>query len=207
MTGLPRYGAMDRGCGCGLKQHRGREAAEIARDKAVRLALPGTDPGRLRLRECRRRPGIWHLAAAEEETGFSDAVKLLVRTRAGNGDPGMALCEACGCWLGTHAGEYQHRLARGIGGCRLAVVNGPANAALLCGSGALRTGDHGLCENRDRDMHGMGFWLSYGQDPRLEPVMLHGRGGGGTTVWLADDGLGEDGSGYLTAPPRGLVAA
>ena len=195
----PHRGGIDPGCGCGIRGFASQLLAEKARGKGAALAGAGAMPG---LRECPRRPGTWHLVRSQEETGFSDAVKLQVRTRAGYGDPEKAVCEACACHLGPDGGEFQHRYARGMGGCRLAVVNGAANAALLCGSGALRTGDHGLCERRDRDMHGMGFWLKSGQDPRAEAVMLYGNGeGSGITVWLP-----EAGSGYLYQAPGEMAA-
>lgn len=127
-------------------------------------------------------------------TGFSTVVKLRVRARAGNGDPSQALCEACGCWPGLYGGELQHVVARGMGGCTLAVINSAANAALLCRP------CHGLAESRDRDMLGMGFWLPRGTDPRAEPMMLHGKGGGGLTVWRDEAGQ------YLYAPPGELAA-
>jgi hypothetical protein len=142
---------------------------------------------------------------------FTPRVKLLVRRRAGRGDIFDALCEACGAWLGEHGGEFQHRAARGAGGCRDAVINGPANAALLCGSALLRTGCHGACERRSAHM-GMdaaGFWLEHGTtpdyDPRRVPVLLHGRDGG-LKVWLAADGRGDDGSGYLYQRPESGAA-
>ena len=105
-----------------------------------------------------------------KHTGFSRTVKLAVRVRAGNGDAGEACCEACGCWLGRACGEIQHRKARGMGGTSLGVTDSIVNGVLLCGSGALRTGCHGKCENRDRRMQARGFWLESGQDPVTEPI-------------------------------------
>jgi hypothetical protein len=135
---------------------------------------------------------------------FTPKVKLLVRKRAGRGDVFDAQCEACGAWLGEHGGEIQHRDARGMGGSKDPVTNSAANGALLCGHGAapIRSGCHGACEDNDRDMLGMGFWLEEGQDPRTEPIMLHGKGGGGLTLFLAADGLGPDGTGYLLQRPE-----
>ena len=120
---------------------------------------------------------------------FTAKVKLQIRTRAGNGDPSQALCEAHGDFLGLHGGEIQHIVARGMGGSRDPVKQSPANGALLCREA------HMLCEARDRDMLGMGFWLPQGTDPRLEPMMLHGRDGG-LLVWRSTDGQ------YLTEPPE-----
>ena len=123
-------------------------------------------------------------------TRFTAATKLLIRARAGNGDPEDALCEACAIWLGRYGGQCQHRVAGQMGGSRLR--NGASNGLLLCGTP--QSGDHGLCESRDRHMNAQGFWLWSWQDPRTEPVMLHGDGGG-ALVWL--DGTG----GYSTEPP------
>jgi hypothetical protein len=131
---------------------------------------------------------------------FSAATRLLVRKRAGRGDEFEALCEAHGGWLGRDGGEFQHRDARGMGGCSDPVVNGPAGCVLLCRD------CHMLAEARDRDMLGMGFWLENGQDPIAEPVMLHGKGGGGVTVWLAADGIGFKGTGYLYQSPVEVAA-
>lgn len=121
-------------------------------------------------------------------TGFPAAVKLAARARAGGGDPEVACCEACGLWLGRYRGEIQHRAARGMGGSSLGVINSIVNAAVLCGSGALRTGCHGLCEDRDRDMQARGFWLESGQDPVTEPIALASGHGSGVTVYLLLDG-------------------
>lgn len=138
--------------------------------------------------------------------GFSAAVRLLVRRRAGRGDEFRALCEGCGRWLGRGSGEFQHRRARGSGGCRDAVINGPANCLLLCRS------CHVEAEERRRDLSqdGAGFWIRHGNgpdyDPRFAAVMLGALGDSGVTVWLAADGLGPDGSGYLLRPPAEVAA-
>ena len=135
-------------------------------------------------------------STAREPAEFSPKVKLAVRKRAGRGDEFEAACEAHGGWLGREGGEYQHRDARGMGGRKDAVTNGCANCVLLCRE------CHMLAESRDRDMLGMGFWLESGQDPRTEPIMLHGKGGGGATLWLAQDGIGHKGTGYLYQAPE-----
>jgi hypothetical protein len=135
------------------------------------------------------------------ETGFGRPVELAVRTRAGRGDPSDACCEACGIWLGLDGGEIQHRDARGVGDTNDSVNWPTANAALLCGNSALGTGDRGLAERRDPVMYAMGFWLRNGQDPRFEPIVLHGRGGGGITVWLSEDGR------YLCEAPQSQAFA
>ena len=48
--------------------------------------------------------------------------------------------------LGRLLGECQHIVCRGMGGTSLAVLNSPADAALLCGSAVLRSGCHGAAE-------------------------------------------------------------
>lgn len=122
-----------------------------------------------------------------KRTGFSPAVRLAVRTRAGRGDPEDARCEATGVWLGRHGGEIQHRVARGMGGTSDPVKNSIVNAVLLS------TDAHRLAESRDAEMNEEGFWLRNGQDPALTPILLHSEHG--MTVWLGADG------GYLFAAP------
>jgi hypothetical protein len=134
--------------------------------------------------------------AAQEETGFSPATRLLCRTRAGNGDIADCACEACGRHLGEYGGEIQHRNARRMGGSKLR--NNIANGAALCadrdGPNPLRDDGrscHRRCEDRDEDMHAEGWWLEYGENPLEVPVMLHGRDGG-ITVRLDDLGGYQD---------------
>jgi hypothetical protein len=133
-------------------------------------------------------------------------VKLLVRKRAGNGDEFQARCEAHGGWLGRDAGEFQHRAARGAGGYRDAVINGPANCVLLCPE------CHRRAESRaeDMSMRDKGFWIEHGTtpeyDPRLIPVKLASEHGSGILVFLAADGLGPDGTGYLLESPGRCAA-
>jgi hypothetical protein len=137
---------------------------------------------------------------------FTPKVKLAVRKRAGRGDIFEALCEACGAWLGEKAGEFQHRAARGAGGCKDEVINGPGNCALMCPE------CHRKAEARDPHlaMDAGGFWVRHGTtsefDPRNVPIMLHSAGGSGLTVFLAADGLGPDGTGYLFEAPKELAA-
>ena len=120
-----------------------------------------------------------------KRTGFSDAVKLAVRTRAGNGDIDEARCEATGVWLGRHGGEIQHRDARGMGGTSLEVTDSIVNAVLL----SLEA--HRLAESRDRAMGAEGFWLRNGEDPAATPILLHSEHGSGVTAWLLPDGRYE----------------
>jgi len=123
--------------------------------------------------------------------GFSAAVKLAVRTRSGGGDPYEAVCEACGAWLGLDGGQFQHIVARGMGGNGDPVINGAANAALL--DGTPQSGCHGAAEAGEEEMRG--FWLPFGADPRTEPMRLHD----GRLVWRSQDGR------YLDEPP-GIAA-
>jgi hypothetical protein len=113
------------------------------------------------------------------------------------------VCEACGRPIGIKGGQFQHRCARKMGGCRLAVINGPSNAALVCGTAFPPTGCHGLCEVLAPSlMHDLGFVLKRGEDPRVTPIRLYGRAGGTRDVWLpADGGL------YLNERPALEAAA
>ena len=129
-------------------------------------------------------------------TGFPAKVKLGCRTRAGGGDPNEAQCEACGLWLGRNGGEIQHLDARGLGGTSLPLTNTIVNAASLCGSGAMRTGCHGKCENRHLDMHARGFWLRGNQVPGQVRVQLWTR----RWVYLLPDGT------YGNEPQEGGAA-
>jgi hypothetical protein len=84
------------------------------------------------------------------------------------------------------------------------VINGCSNAAFMCPPCHQRAEDRE--DGMGMDTDGKGFWLKHGTtpayDPRNVPVVLHD----GRTVWLAADGLGDDGSGYVLVPP-GEVAA
>lgn len=143
---------------------------------------------------------------------FSPAVKLAVRKRAGHGDPHEALCEGCGVKLGIDGGQVHHRVNRGAGGCRDEIVNSCAGALLLCGTPL--TGCHGAAT--DQELHlrddAAGFWIRHGTTPEFDPrnvgVMLYalGKGNGGAPVFLAADGRGPDGSGYLYQRPQAVAA-
>jgi hypothetical protein len=170
----------------------------VPRRKPLRAARPmkrgkGLEPGR----PLERKAGMKRVAElprAERkrkparETGFPPRVRLAIRARAGTGDPEQAECELCAWWLGPDGGEIQHRAARGAGGCRDSVINGPANGALLCPP------CHRDCEARDEHlgMDGAGFWIKHGTtpefDPRNVPVMWHARAGSGVSLRLGEDG-------------------
>lgn len=165
-------------------------------------------------------PGVKSAAAKESSaTGsfvppgpseFTPKVKLLVRKRAGRGDVADACCEGCGVWLGEKGGQVHHRAGRGSGGCRDEVVNSCANALLLCGDPF--TGCHGAATRFELHLRddAAGFWIRHGTTPEFDPrnvgVMLHALGAGEITLWLAADGLGPDGTGYLLQRPE-LAAA
>ena len=139
---------------------------------------------------------------------FTPRVRLLAFTRAGGGNPHLASCECCGTFPNASSGplELQHRAARGSGGCRAAVIQSPANAAVMCQR------CHARAEARDRGLRddAAGFWIRYGTtreyDPRNVPILLAGESGGGLTVFLAADGLGPDGTGYLLQQPEARAA-
>jgi len=137
-----------------------------------------------------RETGISRAPGRRKETGFPPRVRLAVRTRAGNGDPGEAVCEGCGIWLGRYGGEIQHIRARGMGGSR--ERDSVTNGVLLCGPSTDKRTCHGKCEARDEHMREAGFWRKQ-SDPDV-PVMLHGRQSG-VLVWLTGDG------GYQVARP------
>jgi hypothetical protein len=115
-------------------------------------------------------------ATRPADTGFSPAVKLSVRKRAGHGDVDDASCEACGVWLGTDRGQVHHRMDRQMGGSKLR--NGIQNAALLCGNPVDFTTCHGKATRGDKDLgpDATGWWLEHGQNPALIPVIVHGIG-------------------------------
>ena len=121
-------------------------------------------------------------------TGFSAETKLLIRTRAGNGNPEQAMCESCGIHLGLHGGQVQHIYARSAGGTKVWLYQSAANGALQCGTP--QTGCHGLSESRDPHMFEMGFWRKRNgkEKPGDYPIMLHGQGGGGVRVYLRPAG-------------------
>lgn len=126
-------------------------------------------------------------------TGFPPAMRMQIRTRAGNGDPENAICECCGRWLGRYGGQCHHRLGRQSGGSRRR--NRLPNGLLACGTPF--TGCHGEATAFRQHTKDKGFVLNSGQDPATVPVRLYG---GDRPVWLGDEG------GYLLAAPRGTAA-
>lgn len=122
------------------------------------------------------------------DTGFTAAVKLAVRKRAGDGDAGRALCECCGTWLGQYGGDIQHVIARGMGGTSRPEIDSVINAALLCRR------DHDTAEARDPELYDRGFWRYSWEEVGAAPLELHGRDGGFTRYLTADGG-------YSTTPP------
>ena len=140
-----------------------------------------------------RKPGNTQPKRRTTETGFPPAMRLQIRTRAGNGDPENAICECCGRWLGRYGGQCHHRLGRQAGGSRRR--NRLSNGLLACGTPF--TGCHGEATAFRQHMKDKGFVLNSGQDPAMVPVRLHG---GNRRVWLSDDG------GYLLAAPQKVAA-
>ena len=127
--------------------------------------------------------------APKRDTGFSPAVKLAARTRAGGGDPTDARCEADGVWLGLHGGQVHHRMNRQMGGSR--TRNTIQNAALLCGDPY--TGCHGAATREEQRMRDRGFVLNSGQNPLL--VAIRPYGAGQAPRWLtAGGGYGTEAS-------------
>jgi len=172
-------------------------------DKALSRTA-GLKPGTGKIAPRRRVGTATGLALPPPE--FTPAVKRAVRKRAGGGWADEALCEGCWTLLGAIAGDFQHRVARGSGGCRDEVVQSAANCLLLCRP------CHREAEGRRRDLSqdGAGFWIEHGTgldyDPRFVAVLLGALGDHGITRWLAADGKGLDGTGYLEHPPLGVAA-
>ena len=106
--------SLDMGCPKG-RRFRTQLAAQKAADRGAE-GKPGDE-------ECKT-CGWWHLHVPEQELGFSDEVRLFARIRSGHGDATKAACEACGKRLGRLGGDIQHRVARGLGGCKDMLVNG-----------------------------------------------------------------------------------
>jgi hypothetical protein len=75
-----------------------------------------------------------------------------------------------------------------MGGTSDARLNRPSNIILLCGSATSPGGCHLACEQRDKALNELGFWLERHQRPALEPVAhaIHG------WVYLLDDGTVMD---------------
>jgi len=93
-------------------------------------------------------------------------------------------CLACGKPVGLPGTWWsiQHRLARGQGGS-----NDLSNLVVLCGS-ATSDGCHLRCEQRDREMQALGYWLESWQSTADEPVIVQSEHGSGVNVWLLPDG-------------------
>ena len=127
----------------------------------------------------------------KETAKFTPEVRLQIRTRAGHGDPSQARCEAHGDWLGEHAGEFQHVVARGMGGTCDPVKGTAANGVLLCPEA------HRLAETRSLLMKRLGFWQPQGTDPRRARMILYGLSGGTEEVWRH-----ENEPRYLDAKPQ-----
>jgi 5-methylcytosine-specific restriction protein A len=112
--------------------------------------------------------------------GPSTRVRRLVAERAD------WRCEVCARPItGDHS--VHHRLPRGMGGSRHAVINSPANLLLLCGSGT--TGCHGWIESHRETAYALGLLVHRGHSPAEVPVhTIHGR------VLLRQDGTTAEAS-------------
>ena len=180
------------------------EAATRARNEQKRRRLEnGLPDRRLHFDQQQVEEAVARILAAEitivqgaREIGCNDnylgrrawnAAKKAVVKR----DNGLCVC------CGAEAVDVQHRIRRGSGGSRdPRIAYGMSNLIALCRR------CHDLAEARDERMHAMGMWLNTWQKPELEPVMLASPGGSGLTVYLAADGLGPDGTGYLLSAPE-----
>lgn len=77
-------------------------------------------------------------------------------------------CKRCGRQIGQFTiFSIHHRTPRGMGGTRGALINEPANLALLCGSGT--TGCHGFIESHRDLAYRMGYLVHRGQNPADVP--------------------------------------
>jgi hypothetical protein len=129
-----------------------------------------------------------------KDTGFSPAVKLAIRTRAGGGNPDEAGAECCGIHLGRHGGEIQHIIARGSGGTSRPEISRVINGALMC------LPHHAEAEKRLPKWYDRGFWRKNAETPGMVPLEMHGADGG-VTRYLTPDG------GYSEFPPAERGAA
>jgi hypothetical protein len=145
-------------------------------------------------RQVRAKRAVPRALPARRDTGPSRKVRALVMAREGN------CCAACGISVIGRPYSVQHRVARGMGGTSSPAANSPERLVLLCGSATTPGSCHALCEARDPDMHGRGFWLWSWEDPALIPVMLASEHGSGITVRLTAGGT------YSAEPPEGLAA-
>lgn len=134
--------------------------------------------------------------SGHHEAEFSPVVRLMIRTRAGDGSAENACCEACLIWLGDHGGQMQHIKARGAGGSRDPQLGSPVGGALLCGTP--ESGCHGLCEARNPGMHAAGFWIKFAEVLGAKPIRVGWRTGTWTPRWLLADGSYGDRPGQHT---------
>lgn len=101
-------------------------------------------------------------------TGFSPAVRRVIKERAGiEGE--FVRDEVTGEWVSLYAAQIHHRLPRGSGGSRRALVNSPANGLVVSPS------THLLIEEQ-RELAKRNGWLVSkltSQLPCEVPVLLH----------------------------------
>lgn len=128
------------------------------------------------------------------DTGFPAAVRTLIDWR--DSDMGALWphrrCQACGQVFRTGQCDRQHRIARGSGGSRSPLVNGPVNGVTLCRL------CHALAEARSPAMYERGFWLRQSDLPRLHLIPV--RRWDGRDAWPTADG------GWSLEPPESEAA-
>lgn len=140
---------------------------ELRRVTPLRTAKP------LRQVSAKRAAGLTK-APARKNTGPTDAVRRLVKTRDGWS------CARCGTPLpaGSYLGQIHHRRNRGQGGSSLWFINLPCTLVFLCGTS--ETGCHGhVTRNENRAQALADGWvlpLNTRIDPATVPVRhaLHG---------------------------------
>lgn len=126
-----------------------------------------------------------HADDGPAHTAFSEKVRFLIRTRAGDGHASAARCESCGEQVGQRGGEVVPIALRGTSVTPAAVLDSAANGVLLCGTATGKDGCYGAVQRRAPEMETKGFFVLGRTDPRLEPMTL---AGSPARVWRSEDG-------------------
>lgn len=129
--------------GDGLKR-----AGELKRGEAMKRAAPAK----------RTAPAVPRKPA--RDTGITDAVRQVVKTRAG------CRCERCNRDLAGGGGEVHHRRPRGMGGSRRQDTNQSGNLVLLC------SGCHREAESKRAAARRAGWLVASRGNPMATPVLL-----------------------------------